>query len=689
MHLLALRRLGLRPALFVDVDVAAARRLARGVPVVPAPDAARESFDVAIVTGTGAGIHAALAELARQAKPVLCAPEALAAAACAGADPATPPTPSSFSGSHLRFAQAAERVRALVLEGAAGTLQSFDVRFGELPSAAARSPDYWDRRIAGGGVLIQPGVHVLDLLAWWLGPLTPISLIDDSDGGVEAEALARLSVAGGATGIVELSRLRSLRNSIVLTGSNGRLEFDLETFALQAEPRSLLGDERFERDPPHGRLAEWLHQRRIGRWLETGALPPTPPPDVLAASHALDALQGLYRRRTRFLHGWERAPESRQRSAVSGSALAGRRVLVTGGTGFIGARLVEKLVEHRAHVSIAARDLKGAGRVARFDVRLVAIDLASNGDLEALARGQDVVFSLAYDFGRSGAHNLALHRRFAEACAHAGIARFVHLSSIAVYDEWPSGDLDETSPRDAPGGAYKSAKRAMEIDLAERAATGNLESTVLQPTIVYGPYSAFWTDHFVAHLRAGRIELRRDQPGLCSGVYVDDVVEALIAAASLGSAAGGTYIISGARPFGWDALIGGYAKALGCTVHYTDATADRAPLSARSALRAAPLALARSVLGQRIATLVRGWLGEDRAERLRVRVLAALKPARLATYRPADSDPALYFSRGHCSIARAGRELDFTPAFDLEAGLQRTEAYIRWRYLGASVDPGS
>ena len=57
---------------------------------------------------------------------------------------------------------------------------------------------------------------------------------------------------------------------------------------------------------------------------------------------------------------------------------------------------------------------------------------------------------------------MVLYRAIADAAAKAGVRRFIHASSIAVYDGWLTAELDENSPSDGPGSAYKVAKRAME-----------------------------------------------------------------------------------------------------------------------------------------------------------------------------------------------------------------------------------
>jgi nucleoside-diphosphate-sugar epimerase len=334
------------------------------------------------------------------------------------------------------------------------------------------------------------------------------------------------------------------------------------------------------------------------------------------------------------------------------------------------------------------RNLKRAARIARFDVRLVPIELGRAGNVGDLVDGQDVAFGLAYDFKRSGADNVALHVEFADACERRGVRRLVHLSSVAVYDDWPSGTLDERSPRDARGSEYKIAKRAIEIDLARRAAAGALSSAILQPTIVYGAFSAQWTDRFVARVRDGVVELPGDGLGTCSGVYVDDVVDALMAAAVRPDAGDATWIISGARPFDWVTLIGGCADALGRALEYGDAQGEAPARSRVGAIINDPLRIANWAPVHRMLAILRDRLGDERVERLRERVVALRARGGPSVYRPADDDPSLYLARGVCSIEKARRELNFTPAFEIDEGMRRTRDYIRWRYLAAAADAG-
>src|SRR5690606_39281896 len=82
------------------------------------------------------------------------------------------------------------------------------------------------------------------------------------------------------------------------------------------------------------------------------------------------------------------------------------------------------------------------------------------------------------------------------------------------------------------------------------------------PTIVYGPGSALWTDGFATALLGGGVVLP-EPAGLCNGVFVEDVVQACLKAATLPDLGRERFVISGPAPFPWSALLQGYVRALG------------------------------------------------------------------------------------------------------------------------------
>jgi predicted dehydrogenase len=130
-----------------------------------------------------------------------------------------------------RFYESSAFIRALLHAGSMGRVDKVDWREGsvfEWPGASAAS---FRRESSGGGVLVDVGVHVLDLLLWWLGDLETLRYLDDAQGGVEAECEVTLESREGALVTVELSRTRNLRNTCVIQADRGTLTFDTDADA--------------------------------------------------------------------------------------------------------------------------------------------------------------------------------------------------------------------------------------------------------------------------------------------------------------------------------------------------------------------------------------------------------------------------------------------------------------------------
>jgi predicted dehydrogenase len=126
-----------------------------------------------------------------------------------------------------RFLPDLRLARQVVASGVLGELRGFHVREGRIYDWPSRTDAPLRKESAGGGVLIDVGVHVLDSLLFCLGDLAIVDYADDCFGGVEAEAEIDLSLQSGVRGRVELSRLRDLGNTTRIEGSEAVLEIDL------------------------------------------------------------------------------------------------------------------------------------------------------------------------------------------------------------------------------------------------------------------------------------------------------------------------------------------------------------------------------------------------------------------------------------------------------------------------------
>ncbi len=127
-------------------------------------------------------------------------------------------------GLDFRFFDASLFVRNLLRDGLIGGIRGFDLRQGVIPRWPFATDFLLKKEMAGGGVLADFGVHVLDLLLWWLGDLTVTGYRDDAMGGVESDCEMTLATAAGIKGEVEVSRTRTLRNTCVFEGERAKLE---------------------------------------------------------------------------------------------------------------------------------------------------------------------------------------------------------------------------------------------------------------------------------------------------------------------------------------------------------------------------------------------------------------------------------------------------------------------------------
>lgn len=347
---------------------------------------------------------------------------------------------------------------------------------------------------------------------------------------------------------------------------------------------------------------------------------------------------------------------------------AGRQVLVTGATGFIGRRLVDALCRAGAVVTVLTRSrasLSGLPAAIRPCIGAMTDRMA----LDKALAGQEILFNLAYDVRATAAANLAAFDNLLAAATGAGMRRLIHASSIVVYDAWPTADCVETGPMDRPGGGpYRRAK----IEMERRLMAAPLPAAILQPTIVWGPGSALWTDGFARALLSGGVVIPVPE-GLCNGVFVDDVVQACLRAALLPDLGRERFVISGPEPFPWSALVDGYARILGTRGALREPAAEilkaLGPKPVDSAEDPAPSSAARA------SALARRLIGHRRFE-----VLVGLARARLAPAGPLRPDHHLfgeYTGRGLCRIDHARARLGYAPDYDLARGLEATAQHLK------------
>lgn len=222
------------------------------------------------------------------------------------------------------------------------------------------------------------------------------------------------------------------------------------------------------------------------------------------------------------------------------------RVLVTGASGFIGGRLVQRLLED----GLAVRALVLPGEAVELPpaVEVVRGDITDAASVSVAARDCARIYHLAAVVGDWGDErpfvriNVDGTRNVLDAGASAGCERVLMVSSIVVYGwQMHTEVCDEDRPRELGVSPYSRTKRASEELALDYHAFGRVPVTVVRPGNVYGVGSRLWVDGVLEIVRSGRALLIDGGGGDAVLAHVDNVVEVIALAAANPEAAGRIY----------------------------------------------------------------------------------------------------------------------------------------------------
>lgn len=206
-----------------------------------------------------------------------------------------------------------------------------------------------------------------------------------------------------------------------------------------------------------------------------------------------------------------------------------RRVLVTGGTGFIGYEVAKRLAGLGLQPRLLVRRPLRAPLLSALDAVLVQGDLESSDSLDRAVQGVDTVIHLA---ARAVFEEYSLVRptivggsaALMRAAARAGVERFVHASSLLVYEEQKS-PIDRDTPATSKLG-YGRAKREAEAVLTELAAAASMSLAIVRLAHVHGA-----RDLMFEQVRRGRVLMPGNGRNEFAHLHVSDAARVLIRAA--------------------------------------------------------------------------------------------------------------------------------------------------------------
>jgi len=231
-----------------------------------------------------------------------------------------------------------------------------------------------------------------------------------------------------------------------------------------------------------------------------------------------------------------------------------RHVYITGGSGFLGKRLIAALVARGVRVVAMARSDAAAAAVSAVGAAPTRGDLADRGAMTAAMHGCDTVFHAAARVEQHGplaafmADNVVGTEHALAAARAAGIQRFVHIGTEAVLaDGKPIIRADEARPQpDRPAGPYPFTKGLAETAVVEASGEG-LQTVVVRPRFIWGKGDTSVLPLIVDAVRRGRFGWLDGGRYLTSTCHVDNVVEGALLAAERGTP-GGIYFLTDGAP---------------------------------------------------------------------------------------------------------------------------------------------
>ena len=328
------------------------------------------------------------------------------------------------------------------------------------------------------------------------------------------------------------------------------------------------------------------------------------------------------------------------------------RVLVTGASGLLGGGVARALATRGDRVTVLQRRPTGLGQ-GGLGMAEVLADVSDPVAVRRAAEGKDAVIHLAAKVNVTGRWsdyervNVGGTQAVIDACRAAGVPGLVYVSSPSVAHSGRSLAGDSAGPADPERarGAYARSK-ALAEQRALAADDDDLAVLAVRPHLVWGPGDPQLVARIVERAREGRLPVIGSGAALVDSTYVDNAVDALVAAVDrCGEAHGEALVVTNGEPRPIGELVGDLCAA-----------AD-APRPQRHV--PVPLAL---VVG---AAVQSAWALADRA-----------RPGRISGDPPMTRFVVEQMSTAHWFDQRRTRRLlRWTPAVSLDEGLERLR---RW-----------
>jgi nucleoside-diphosphate-sugar epimerase len=256
--------------------------------------------------------------------------------------------------------------------------------------------------------------------------------------------------------------------------------------------------------------------------------------------------------------------------------IKGKKIFLTGASGFIGARLAECFTSAlgvEVHAFIRRIGTVGTARLARLPgLKMFHGDIRDVESIKKAAEGCSYFIHCATDTSGSRRQQREVTvggtRNMLEAAVQLKAERMLYFSSAAVHGPArSSGVIREEDPLNGSS-SYAQMKILAESLICQYHNSHRLPVVILRPTSVWGPFSPNWTIAAVELIRKKVAFLPLEGSGAANAVYIDNLVDAVCLALTKTESIGQVFLINDDEPKTWGELYGGYARFLGFPVPF-------------------------------------------------------------------------------------------------------------------------
>jgi nucleoside-diphosphate-sugar epimerase len=249
--------------------------------------------------------------------------------------------------------------------------------------------------------------------------------------------------------------------------------------------------------------------------------------------------------------------------------IKGKTVLVTGATGYIGSHVSRRLLLEGARIKAFVRNVKKASDLKESGAEIVCGDITDPLCIRQAVKGCQLVFHFAgvlgdeyrsWDYFRKV--NVDGTRFLVEAALSEKVERFIYTSTAWVYGLDAGKNTNEKAPLHFSKDPYCDTKVEAELLVRESFKKNHLPCVIVQPTQVYGPDDETWTLGPIKMIQSNTMMFPGGGKGLVQPIFIDDVVEGIMAAAKRGTI-GESYLLCGKEVLEIREFFGYYARIVG------------------------------------------------------------------------------------------------------------------------------